>query len=92
MDEVEALTELKSRISADDWRTICDYVFKERELADQALASSRNDVLEEAARIAKTAWLTVDHNAVGILDADAAMALCEHAETAIRARKDQEHG
>ena len=49
MDEVEALTELKSRISADDWRTICDYVFKERELADQALASSRNDVLEEAA-------------------------------------------
>lgn len=68
MDEVEALTELKSRISADDWRTICNYVFKERELADQMLALSRNDVLEEAGdmaevtdvveRVARAIWTT----------------------------------
>ena len=42
-------------------------------------------VLEEAAKVAKTAWVSADYDIVGIADADMAMRLCEHAEAAIRA-------
>lgn len=96
MDEVEALTELKSRISADDWRTICNYVFKERELADQALASSRNDVLEEAAAIAEECMTLLSIGTPGegpFTRQDRASAETRAAiAAAIRARKDQTDG
>ena len=91
MDEVEALTELKSRISADDWRTICDYVFKERELADQMLALSRNDVLEEAALIADELG-GVREKSLDNAEFSRQHVRAKTIAAAIRARKDQEHG
>ena len=39
-DPVIALTELKSRLSPADWKTICDYVLAERELME-AYAAKR---------------------------------------------------
>ena len=41
---------------------------------------------EELAGMAKAGWISADYNAVGIVDADMAMELCEHIAAAIRDR------
>jgi hypothetical protein len=50
--------------------------------ADEA-AKVRAEAIEEAAKVAKTAWLTCPYGEIA--DADAMCALSEHTETAIRA-------
>lgn len=50
-DPVEALSELKSRLSDADWVTICDYVFAERALCD----GFNNAAMIEGARLMQEA-------------------------------------
>jgi hypothetical protein len=51
-----------------------------------------NAAIEAAAGVAKTAWVSADYNVVGIADADMALRLCEHSETAIRTLAKPEGG
>lgn len=51
------------------------------------LEAARDKALEEAAEVAKTAWICADYDVVGVADADKAMQLCEYAADAIRAMK-----
>ena len=44
-DPVIALTELKSRLSPADWKTICDYVLAERELMEAYAAKKVAEAL-----------------------------------------------
>ncbi len=52
-----------------------------------ALRKARSDALEEAARVAKVAWLKADY--ADVVDADIVCRLCEETSDAIRALKDK---
>lgn len=45
-DPAIALTELKSRLSPADWKTICDYVLAERELMEAYAAEKVEEALD----------------------------------------------
>ncbi|WP_035022900.1 hypothetical protein [Aquamicrobium defluvii] len=56
-------------------------------LSPDEVRGIRDEALEEAAKEAKIGWVTADYDTVGIVDADKAMALCEHIEIAIHSLK-----
>ena len=66
---------------ADAWDAVAE--------KNAALATARNDALEEAAKVAEAAWVSADYETVGVADADMAMRLCEHASAEIRSLKSE---
>lgn len=98
LDEKAVLTAERDEARAELRR--CDALFEKllrrAESAEASLATGlvgwraeiRREVLEEAAKVAKGAWLTCPYGEIA--DADAMCALSEHTEAAILALRDKE--